>query len=95
MCVNNQSLSGHYYATNQSRPPRTNPVSNVSRNLISWYAVLLNFAKIEREKKSTLSIVYRRQKYQFFWRDVQLGPIYAKKVVLGRGSLFPLGGSPL
>ncbi|CAH3191433.1 unnamed protein product, partial [Porites evermanni] len=25
MCVNNQSLSGHYYATNRSRPPRTNP----------------------------------------------------------------------
>ncbi|CAH3043690.1 unnamed protein product, partial [Porites lobata] len=25
MCVNNQSLSGHHYATNRSRPPRTNP----------------------------------------------------------------------
>ena len=27
MCVNNQALSGHYYATAQSTPPRTNPVS--------------------------------------------------------------------
>ena len=27
MCVNNRALSGHYYATGRSRPPRTNPVS--------------------------------------------------------------------
>ncbi|KAM7444870.1 DOMON domain-containing protein frrs1L [Porites harrisoni] len=25
MCVNNRALSGHYYATGRSRPPRTNP----------------------------------------------------------------------
>ncbi|CAH3043686.1 unnamed protein product, partial [Porites lobata] len=27
MCVNNQALSGHYYATSRSTPPRTTPVS--------------------------------------------------------------------
>ena len=48
------------------------------------------------EKGSQLHPYYIEDKnINFFWRDFQLGPIYAKKVVLGRGSLSPVGGSPL